>query len=157
MHTVSHSLAKQAHQAPPATWTWVCWLQYNAIQPLSARSSPAGYLHILASSVSSASPTPPQALAICETDHLHNIIITPSVVSQTPRELPTHGVQKIKYVIGFVGEPKILSVAPVSVVFGDWEFNFWPNIFRPSCQVFMQHMASLNDIVLCYGDWCQVQ
>jgi hypothetical protein len=42
---------------------------------LSARSSPAGYLHTPASSVSSASPTPPQALTVSENDRLRNIII----------------------------------------------------------------------------------
>ena len=88
MHAVSHSLAQRAHQAPPATWTRARWQPYNAIRSLSARSSPAGYLFTPASSVSSASLTPPQALAISETDRLRNIIITPLVVSHTSRELP---------------------------------------------------------------------
>ena len=56
-----------------------------------------------------------------------------------------------------------LSVTPVSVAFGDREFNFWPYFFRPSRQVFMRHMASSGypecfyDVVPRYGDRCQVQ
>ena len=114
MHAVSHSLAQQAHQAPPATCTWTCWQPYNAIQSLSACSSPAGYLHTPASSVTSASPTPPQALTICKNDCLQNAIITPPIVSQA-RELPICDVQKSRYVIGLVGESKTQTVALVLV------------------------------------------
>jgi len=105
MHAISHSLAQRAHRgAPPATRTRARWQPYNAIQSLSARFSPAGYLHTPASSVSSASLTPPQALTASENDRLRNIIITPPVVSQTPTEVPIRDVQKSKYVIGLVGE-----------------------------------------------------
>lgn len=103
MHAVSHSLAQRAHRAPPATRTRARWQPYNAIQSLSARSSPAGYLHTPASSVSSASPTPPQALPVCDIDRLRNAFITP-VVSQPSRELPIRDVQKSKYAIGLVDQ-----------------------------------------------------
>jgi hypothetical protein len=43
-------------------------------------------------------------LTVSENDRLRNIIITPPVVSQTPREVPIRDVQKSKYVIGLVGE-----------------------------------------------------
>ena len=75
MHTISHSLAQWA---PPATHTQAHWQPHNAIQSLSARSSPAGYLHTPASSVSSASLTPHQALTVSDNNHLQNIIITPT-------------------------------------------------------------------------------
>jgi hypothetical protein len=80
---------------------------------MSARSSPAPYLHTPASSVSSVSPTPPQALAVCETDRLRYAIIAPSVVSQASREFPVRDIQKNKYVVGLVGESKIPTVPPV--------------------------------------------
>lgn len=103
MHAISHSLAQRAHRAPPATRTRARWQPYNVIQSLSARSSPAGYLHTPASSVSSASPTPPQALDICEHDRRNNIISPPGG-SQAPRELPIRDAQKSKYVIGLVDQ-----------------------------------------------------
>jgi hypothetical protein len=126
MHAISHSLAQRAHRgAPPATRTRARWQPYNAIQSLSARSSPAGYLHTPASSVSSASPTPPQALTVSENDRLRNIIITPPVVSQTPREVPIRDVQKSKYVIGLVDQA-VKSLCDI------WHPQDIPNAFLTS-------------------------
>ena len=47
--------------------------QYTEIPTVSAHSSPTGYLHTPTSSVSSASPTPPQVLTVSENDRLQNI------------------------------------------------------------------------------------
>ena len=91
---------------------------------MSALSSPTGYLHTPASSVTSVSLTLPQMLIVCGNDHLRNTVITPPVVSQALRELSTHDVQKIKYVIGLVGKSEFLVIAQVLVAFIGWEFNF---------------------------------
>jgi hypothetical protein len=125
MHAVSHSLAQRAHRAPPATRTRTRWQPYNSLQSLSARSSPAAYLLTPASSVSSASPTPPQALALCENDRLRHAMLTPGIVSQASRELPIRNVQKSKYVIGLVGESEFLTVAPVLVARVGRKFNYF--------------------------------
>jgi hypothetical protein len=64
----------RAHHYPPATQTQAHWQPYNAIQCLSAHSSPTGYLHAPASSVSSASPTPPQVLTVFKTLQLPHLL-----------------------------------------------------------------------------------
>lgn len=93
MHAVSHSLA---HRAPPATRRGARWQPYNTN---SARSSPITYLHTPASSVVSASPTPPQALNLCEDDQ-RITALTP----RTPRDSPPRDCQKNRYIVGLVGE-----------------------------------------------------
>src|ERR1700691_4266028 len=56
----------------------------------------------------SVSPVHPQPLALRRNNHLQNAIITPPVISWALRDLPTCNVQKSKYVIGLVGESKLL-------------------------------------------------
>jgi len=70
-------IAFPGQRAPPATRTRARWQPYNSLRSLSARSSPKAYLLTPASSVSSASPTPPQALAVCENDRLRYAMLTP--------------------------------------------------------------------------------
>jgi hypothetical protein len=68
MHAVSHSLTHHSYH----------WQPYNSLRSISAHSSPAAYLLTPASSVSSvssASPTPPQALAVCRNDHLQHTML----------------------------------------------------------------------------------
>jgi hypothetical protein len=60
------------------------------IQFLSACSSPASYLHTPALYVSSASPTPPQALTVSDNDRLRN---TPLITKHTINQLRSRNSQ----------------------------------------------------------------
>lgn len=99
-------MAQWAHRAPPATRAR--WQPYNSIQ--STRSSPAAYL-TPASFVTSASPTPPQALTSCNNDRFRNAVPPPFSVPDA-RELQPRDVQKSKYVVGLVGECQYLTISP---------------------------------------------
>lgn len=121
MHAVSHSLAQRAHRAPPATRTRARWQPYNSLQ--SARSSPAAYL-TPASSVVSASPTPPQTLTSCDNDRFRNVVPPPFSVPHA-RELQPRDVQKTKYVVGLVDQA-VKSLCEI------WHPQDIPNSFMTS-------------------------